>query len=146
MVQDALRSTRTTAEAIDTLYGPVYADNGGIVVYLTASSRRDDMGSPQAAFSLFWGENSENNVSFRIQTVPKPTINRALLSAMIPALQIANRLPERTLHINVTSEYLVRSLCYWAADNAEHAWDCAHSDILKVVVSHLCTRVAAVEF
>ncbi|KAJ3885015.1 hypothetical protein GG344DRAFT_59868 [Lentinula edodes] len=65
-------------------------------------------------------------------------INCALLCAMILALQIANCLSEHTLHINVTSEYLRRSLCYWAADNAEHAWDCAHSDILKVVVSHLC--------
>ncbi|KAJ3805380.1 hypothetical protein F5876DRAFT_9412, partial [Lentinula aff. lateritia] len=45
-----------------------------------------------------------------------------------------------------SSEYLIRSFCFWAADNAEHAWDCAHSDVIKVAVSLLCSRIAPVEF
>ncbi|KAH7874251.1 uncharacterized protein C8R40DRAFT_1047873, partial [Lentinula edodes] len=140
LVQDALAVIPTTAQAIDNLYGPTFADNGTLTVYLAASCSRCRDGATQAALSSYWGVNNSHNACYHISATPKPTANRAILCATILALQAAAQRPEKHLLLYTSSEYLIHSFCFWAADNAEHAWDCAHSDVIKLAVSLLRSR------
>ncbi|KAJ3846250.1 hypothetical protein EV368DRAFT_53056, partial [Lentinula lateritia] len=140
LVQDALAVIPTTAHAIDNLYGPTLVDNGTLTGYLAASCSCCRNGAMQAALSSYWGVNDIHNACYHISATPKPTANRAILCATILALQAAAQRPEKHLLLYTSSEYLIRSFCFWAADNAEHAWDCAHSDVIKVAVSLLRSR------
>ncbi|KAF9061250.1 hypothetical protein BDP27DRAFT_1429190 [Rhodocollybia butyracea] len=146
VVSDVLLLAQNTTEAIDSLYGPVFADTGICAVSLAAASHLHVSSERQAAFAVYWGENSIwNNVAI-IPQMPPPTTNRAIICALISALQMAEQCPQRHLDIYTSSEFLIRSFCYWAAEHEQHAYDCAHSDLIKVAVSFLRNRAAPVQF
>jgi hypothetical protein len=46
----------------------------------------------------------------------------------------------------MSSEYVIRSFCYWAGDNETRGWSCANGDRLRDAVAWLAYRSAPTEF
>ncbi|KAJ7128787.1 hypothetical protein C8R43DRAFT_825887, partial [Mycena crocata] len=123
------------------LYGPVTASGRPISVYIGCSSTLKS-GTRHAAFALYWGMNSRKNVAYSFEG--KQTEARASLFAILKAVMDAP--PAHTLTIYTSSEYAIRSFCYWAADNEMMGWPCAHGDVLDRATRMIRGRAAPIEF
>ncbi|KAJ7644036.1 hypothetical protein FB45DRAFT_713190, partial [Roridomyces roridus] len=92
-------------------------------------------------FGLFWGENNGRNVSCRIE---QGSESRAALAAVHCAILAV---PDDTpLTIYTSSEYAIRSYCYWAGDYAVGGWTCTHGDVLQAAAASILRRSAPVHF
>ncbi|KAJ7911526.1 hypothetical protein B0H13DRAFT_1564641, partial [Mycena leptocephala] len=127
-------------EASRQLYGPVYKSGQPVSVYLATSAKCK--GVADAVFALYWGTNSKRNVARRFEG--PQTHARASLFAVLQAILESPR--DKSLIIYTTSQYTIRSFCYWAGDNAVHGWSCTHADILKETAARIYNRVAPIEF
>ncbi|KAJ7613346.1 hypothetical protein DFH06DRAFT_911034, partial [Mycena polygramma] len=125
-------------EATRNLYGSVFKSGGTITVWLGSCAKP----KTGAAFSLFWGEGCRWNKALKFEG--PQTEARSALFAVLQAVTESAR--DRSLIISTSSEYAIRSICYWAGTNAASGWPCAHSDVLKETAARIKSRWAPVEF
>ncbi|KAJ7081431.1 hypothetical protein C8R44DRAFT_530490, partial [Mycena epipterygia] len=128
-------------EVLRRLYGPVFCSGRPVSVYIT-SSLVSKSSSIHAAFSLYWGKNSCKNSAYQFEG--KQTEARGSLVTVLKVVIEAP--PNHSLIIFTASQYAIRSLCYWAGNNAVLGWPCAHGDILKVATDRIHERTAPLEF
>lgn len=127
-------ATNITAEdATRALYGPVYFTASPVAVYIAVSQAGDISG-----MGLYWGEGC--HVSFRMRA----TVNGAALAAVAAVLLRSK--PHRPLILYTSSEYAIRTYCFWAGKHALQGWPCEHADILKVATALLRNRAAGTVF
>ncbi|KAJ6582006.1 hypothetical protein B0H19DRAFT_887732, partial [Mycena capillaripes] len=69
---------------------------------------------------------------------------RAGILAVLCAAQDCPR--NRELIIYMSSQYIIRSFCYWAEDNETRGWTCTNSDQICNTVGWLALWRALVEF
>ncbi|KAJ7680743.1 hypothetical protein DFH06DRAFT_972944, partial [Mycena polygramma] len=139
LAADALSATLTPGEAVRRLYGPVTTASAPISVYC-ASSASSKTG--HTSFALYWGQDSPRNCAYRLEG--KQSDARASLFAVLKAVMESKG--HRTLVIFTSSQFAIRSFCYWAGTNANLGWSCAHSDVLKCATDMIREREAPVEF
>ncbi|KAJ7473413.1 hypothetical protein FB451DRAFT_1035699, partial [Mycena latifolia] len=92
--------------------------------------------------TAYWGPNARRNKSARAwgaQTSP-----RAKLLSLILALE--NAPTYKSIDIFTRSEYVVRSVTYYAATNAACGWRCANGDLLKRILVLIKRRTAPLQF
>ncbi|KAJ7150824.1 hypothetical protein C8R43DRAFT_866952, partial [Mycena crocata] len=128
-------------EALNRLYGPVTTVGRPVSAYIGCSSNSKG-GTARCAFSLYWGNNSRKNSAYSFEG--KQSEARGSLFAILQA--VINSPQSQTLIIYTSSQYAIRSLCYWAADNEMMGWPCAHGDVLDCTVNRIRARTAPVEF
>ncbi|KAJ7689814.1 hypothetical protein B0H17DRAFT_854713, partial [Mycena rosella] len=107
-----------------------------------SSSKAKGTSGARAVFSLYWGAGSSRNAAFTFEGTQ--TDARASLFGVLKALSEAT--PDRSLTVLSSSQYAIRSFCYWAGDNATRGWPCVHSDVLIKATSLIHDRTAPVEF
>jgi hypothetical protein len=98
-----------------------------------ASSTGCSDGEPAAAFSVHFGHHLPRNVAYLIDG--SPTNNRAILLSLHCLLDSIH--VKQPCIIYSASEYLRHSICHWAASNASRGWTCAHTDVLKALVTSI---------
>ncbi|KAJ7031289.1 hypothetical protein C8F04DRAFT_898122, partial [Mycena alexandri] len=128
-------------EAIKKLFGPVRKSGHPVSVYI-ASTSRGQGSNCVAVFALYWGPNNGRNVVCKAEG--NASDSRATLFGILMALMRST--DDKTLTIFSSSQYAIRSFCYWAADNANRGWSCNHSDVLQATVQRIAHRAAPVVF
>ncbi|KAJ7147961.1 hypothetical protein C8R46DRAFT_837803, partial [Mycena filopes] len=96
----------------------------------------------RAGGAVYWGEGSDGNIALAVPGLQSE--GRAVLYAMVSAIIAAPS--QRTLTIYTTSQYAIRSFCYWAGGNATRGWPCKNADIIRSGAEWLRARAAAVTF
>ncbi|KAJ7882361.1 hypothetical protein B0H14DRAFT_2234926, partial [Mycena olivaceomarginata] len=96
----------------------------------------------RAAFALWWGSNCNRNCSFVVENA-KGECCASILAVLCAARDCPR---DRNLAIHMSSEYVIRSFCYWAGDNETRGWSCANGDRLRDAVAWLAYRSAPTEF
>jgi ribonuclease HI len=140
LAANALKASVSAQEASRRLYGPIYKSGHPISVHIATSAK--GKGVADAAFALYWGANSKRNLARRFDG--PQTQARASLFAVLKA--VLDSPPDKALAIFTSSEYVIRSFCYWAGDNAIRGWVCTHADVLKETAALIFKRVAPIEF
>ncbi|KAF7357586.1 Reverse transcriptase domain-containing protein [Mycena sanguinolenta] len=102
-------------------------------VYIATSSRKKS-----AAFAVWWGEGSKANKSFRIEGEASDGL--ACILAILCAVRDCSS--DKSLVIYTSSQYAIRSFCYWAGDNETRGWTCANGDALRDSVAWIAQRHA----
>ncbi|KAJ7137430.1 hypothetical protein C8R43DRAFT_834954, partial [Mycena crocata] len=128
-------------DALIHLYGPVTNTGRPVSVYIATSTRYKG-GSADASFALYWGDNHHSNSAYGFEGTQ--TDARSVLFAILKAVVMAPR--NQSLLIYTSSEYAIRSFCYWAADNDMLGWPCKHGDVLEKATLMIRGRSAPVEF
>ncbi|KAJ7021683.1 hypothetical protein C8F04DRAFT_927500, partial [Mycena alexandri] len=93
----------------------------------------------RAAFALWWGANSKRNCAYVVEG--KATDGSAGALAVLCAARDAPL--DTNLLIYMSSQYTIRSFCYWAGDNETRGWSCANGDELRDAVEWLAARRGA---
>jgi ribonuclease HI len=108
------------------LFGPVRFNTHPVTVTICGVCKNIGKHTAQAgAAAYFWG-NSGLNCSARVwgnQTNSRPDLISLLL-----ALQVAPK--TKTLHVATRSEYVIKSVKYYAYRNDACGWKCANGDVL----------------
>ncbi|KAJ7167374.1 hypothetical protein C8R43DRAFT_1161026, partial [Mycena crocata] len=142
MVKDALESTRTAAEENRYFYGPVSVRTDPSHVYTASSCVAAEKPNVKAGCGVYWGPNSRWNKG---SSVPgRQTDGRAALFAVTLALLSAQE--DRTLVIYCTSQFVIRTFCYWVGSNYTQGWPCKNADIIRVTAELIRRRSASVIF
>ncbi|KAJ7291089.1 hypothetical protein C8J57DRAFT_949105, partial [Mycena rebaudengoi] len=137
LLKEVLARSLSSEEATARLYGPVYANNKPVAVYIGTSSK-----SGRAAFALWWGEGSACNCAYVLADGDSDA--KACLMAVLTAAQTC--LTERRLIIHTSSQYVIRSLCYWAGNSATCGWTCMNGSELDYATAWIAQRAAPTEF
>ncbi|KAJ7083857.1 hypothetical protein C8R44DRAFT_651764, partial [Mycena epipterygia] len=125
-----------------TLYGPVLAVTEPIKVTIHGSCMNAGKITASAGAAAYWGPNAQLNASARgwgLQTSP-----RAELLAALIAIQKAPTF--KSLEISTRSEYVIRSVVYYAATSDACGWRCANGDLLKRILGRIKARTAPLKF
>uniref|UniRef100_A0A0N5ANA2 ribonuclease H n=1 Tax=Syphacia muris TaxID=451379 RepID=A0A0N5ANA2_9BILA len=94
-----------------------WISDGVPVVYTDGSCMSNGMkGRCKAGFGVFWGDNHPDNLSEPLHEGP-PTNNRAELTAVIRALQQAEKKGYKRLVVKTDSNLLIQSMNVWI-----HSW------------------------
>ncbi|KAJ6560959.1 hypothetical protein B0H10DRAFT_1845326, partial [Mycena sp. CBHHK59/15] len=120
------------------LYGPVYFTSPALKATVHGTCLNAGKNSAAAGAAAFWGINSARNRSACIwgpQTGP-----RAELLGLLVALQAAPT--HKSLEISTRSEYVIRSVVYYAAKNDACGWRCVNGDLLKTLIAAIKLRTA----
>ncbi|KAJ7194846.1 hypothetical protein GGX14DRAFT_300523, partial [Mycena pura] len=123
-------------EATARLYGPVFASGRAIHVYIGTAAR-----GGRSAFARWHGSQSKWNCAY---TLENSTEAGAGIMGVLCAAQDCPR--EKELVIYMSSQYIIRSFCYWAGDNETRGWTCANGEKLSDAVGWLAQRLAPVRF
>ncbi|KAJ7762684.1 hypothetical protein B0H14DRAFT_2158732, partial [Mycena olivaceomarginata] len=94
-----------------------------------------------AAFGLWWGTDCKRNCAYSIGDSSGG--GRASILAVLCAARMCAT--DKSLTIYMSSEYVIRALCYWAGDNETRGWTCANGDELRDAVAWLAHRRAPTE-
>jgi ribonuclease HI len=137
LLKEVLAHSLSAEQALKQLYGPVYTNNKPVVVYIATS-----MKGHRAAFALWWGEQSARNCAYVLGD--RGSDAKACLMAVLSAARSCLR--ERRLIIHTSSQYVIRSLCYWAGNNATYGWTCINGDEMELVTAWIAQREAPTEF
>ncbi|KAJ7195281.1 hypothetical protein B0H12DRAFT_995524, partial [Mycena haematopus] len=95
-----------------------------------------------AGSAAYWGSNARLNTSARAwgsQTSPRAELLAAFLA-------IKQAPVFKSLEISTRSEYVIRSITYYAASNDACGWRCANGDILKRILALIKSRTAPLHF
>ncbi|KAJ7168126.1 hypothetical protein C8R43DRAFT_876833, partial [Mycena crocata] len=142
MVRDALDSSRTPAEENRYYYGPVLVQTDPLHVYVASSCVSAGKPNARAGSGVYRGPNSRWN---RGSSVPgRQTDGRAALFAVMLAVETAPE--DRTLVIYCTSQFVIRTFCYWVGSNYTQGWPCENADIIKRTAELIRKRPAGVIF
>ncbi|KAJ7138735.1 hypothetical protein C8R43DRAFT_817886, partial [Mycena crocata] len=128
-------------ESLNHLYGPVTSSGQPVSVYIGTSTKSKGS-SARASFALYWGRNHRRNSAFGFEGAQ--TDARASLFAVLKAVLAAPH--NQSLVIYTSSEYAIRSFCYWAGDNEMLGWPCKNSDVLQRATLWIRARSAPIEF
>ncbi|KAJ7640641.1 hypothetical protein B0H17DRAFT_891119, partial [Mycena rosella] len=112
-------------EAMKDLYGVVRIEGNPITVYVAASCKNPGKPYSKAGFAVYWGPGDARNASYRIVDGSE---SRAALIMVLYTVVTAPA--DRPLVLYSSSQYAIRTFCYWAGEYATSGWICAHSDIL----------------
>lgn len=137
LLKATLEACVSSEEATARLYGPVYTTSGFVSVYIGSSCR-----SGTAAFSLWWGTGSTRNCAYVLENGG----SEGLASILGVLCAVRDCPPDKSLAIYMSSQYVIRSFCYWAGDNETRGWSCANGDELCDAVEWIAQRRAPVEF
>ncbi|KAJ7877144.1 hypothetical protein B0H13DRAFT_1554240, partial [Mycena leptocephala] len=129
MAENLLKISCSPQEASRLLYGPVFPSHRTVSVYLASAAK----GAERAAFGLYWGKGSKWNNARGFER--QQTQARALLFDVLQAVLECDS--DSSLVIFTSSEYAIRSFCYWAGDNTTRGWPCTHADVLKYATSQI---------
>ncbi|KAJ7656984.1 hypothetical protein DFH06DRAFT_917110, partial [Mycena polygramma] len=111
-------------------------------VYLASSCAATGKPNMKAGSGTYWGPNSPRN---KCSSVPgAQTSGRAALFAVTLALMSAPL--DRTLVIYTTSQFVIRTFCYWVGRNYTEGWPCKNADIIRVTAELIRSRHAGVVF
>ncbi|KAJ7658091.1 hypothetical protein B0H17DRAFT_863399, partial [Mycena rosella] len=113
-----------------------------VSVYIGPSSKSNGTGSARGTFALYWGDDSPRNAAYRFQGAQ----NEARGSLFGVLKTVCENPPYKSLIIHTTSQYTIRSFCYWAGDNATRGWPCIHANVLIRATTLICGRSAPVKF
>ncbi|KAJ7770190.1 hypothetical protein DFH07DRAFT_735521 [Mycena maculata] len=142
MVKEALESCRTAAEQNRSYYGRVMVRTDTLHVYVASSCVTAGKPNIRAGSGVYWGPNSRWNKSSSV--LGKQSDGRAGLFAVTLALLSAPM--DRTLVIFSSSQFVIRTFCYWAGSNYTEGWPCKNADIIKVTAELMRKRPAGVIF
>ncbi|KAJ6480474.1 hypothetical protein C8R47DRAFT_923006, partial [Mycena vitilis] len=95
-----------------------------------------------AGAAAYWGVNAPRNAvgrSWGSQTSPRAELFAALLA-------IKSAAPAKSLEISTRSEYVIRSIVYYAARNDACGWRCQNGDMLKKILALIKVRTAPLHF
>ncbi|THU94313.1 ribonuclease H-like protein, partial [Dendrothele bispora CBS 962.96] len=143
MLSEILTKEESTLDdELSKLYGNVdphaYHCRDALKVYTDGSCDDPRSPHPKAGAGVFFGPNNPLNCSRRVSG--EQTNARAELYAVLVALQRAPR--DRALEINTDSEYVIKSLTFYAPMQSMCGWKCANGDLLRSIVSWIRSRPA----
>ncbi|KAJ7452725.1 hypothetical protein B0H11DRAFT_1741637, partial [Mycena galericulata] len=142
MMKDALDSARTAAEQNRCYYGRVTIQTDPLHVYVASSCVAAGKANVRAGSGVFWGPNSRWN---KCASIPgRQSDGRAALFAV--TLAVLSAPVDRTLVIYSSSQFVIRTFCYWTGTNYTEGWPCKNADIVKVTAELLRNRPAGVIF
>ncbi|KAJ7127447.1 hypothetical protein C8R43DRAFT_1074895, partial [Mycena crocata] len=96
----------------------------------------------RASFAVWWGDGNKKNGGHIVDG--KSSNARACILAVLCAARDSP--PEKNLIIYTSSEYIIRSFCFWAGDNETQGWSCANGKDISIAVEWLARRRAPTEF
>ncbi|KAJ7140774.1 hypothetical protein C8R44DRAFT_542271, partial [Mycena epipterygia] len=88
------------------------------------------------------GRNNSRNSSYRVEDAHG--VGKASILAVLCAARECSR--DKNLIIYMSSEYVIRSLCFWAGENKTCGWACTNGDELRDTVEWIAQRRAQMEF
>ncbi|TFY75202.1 hypothetical protein EWM64_g8810 [Hericium alpestre] len=142
LFRGTIAATCSLAEALAALYGPCLHDSASLHVYTDGSAVSDGTNAMRADAGVLWGLDSPRNASLRIPGLQ--TNNRGELYAVLAALDGAP--PHRSLVLSTDSQYVIHSLCHWAADLAQSSWQCVNANLISACVTWLQSRCCPTNF
>ncbi|KAJ7709049.1 hypothetical protein B0H17DRAFT_916452 [Mycena rosella] len=114
---------------------------GPVTVYVASSCKNAGKPYSEAGFGVYWGAGDVQNATRRIEGSSE---NRAALwSIYYTLLAVAGDCP---LMVYTSSQYTIRSYCYWAGEYATAGWLCAHRDVLKNAADVIHAQTAPIRF
>ncbi|KAJ7438022.1 hypothetical protein B0H11DRAFT_1829637, partial [Mycena galericulata] len=137
LLKATLEACVSSDQATARLYGPVYSQGTPMPVYIGTSAK-----AGRAAFALYWGKDNKRNTHYIM--ADKASDSKASILAVLGA---ARDCPgDRNLVIYTSSEYCIRSFCFWAGDSETCGWSCANGEELRIAVDWLAKRRTPTEF
>ncbi|KAJ6496161.1 hypothetical protein C8R45DRAFT_823311, partial [Mycena sanguinolenta] len=124
------------------LFGPVLSVTGPTTVTICGFCKNSSKHTAQAGAAVFFGENSQLNRAIRVWG--KQNNARADLVALLLAVRIAPK--TRNLVITTRSEYVIRSIKYYAYRDEACGWKCVNGDVLKLIIAWIRCRTAPIHF
>ncbi|KAJ6481962.1 hypothetical protein C8R45DRAFT_1151220 [Mycena sanguinolenta] len=124
-------------EATARLYGPVYERSSLLATYIATSSRQK-----RAAFAVWRGVGAKANKAFLVHGEASDGM-AAILAVLCAVCECPTG---RSLVIYTSSQYVIRSFCYWAGENETRGWSCANGDALRDTVEWIAHRRVLIEF
>ncbi|KAJ7436896.1 hypothetical protein B0H11DRAFT_1754228, partial [Mycena galericulata] len=141
-MKEALDSARSSPEQNRFYYGRVTIRTDPLHVYVASSCVAAGKPNVRAGSGVFWGPNSRWN---KCASIPgKQSDGRAALFAV--TLAVLSAPVDRTLVIYSSSQFVIRTFCYWTGTNYTEGWPCKNADIVKVTAELLRKRPAGVIF
>ncbi|KAJ7028854.1 hypothetical protein C8F04DRAFT_883056, partial [Mycena alexandri] len=131
-----VRSGRIYEKKLRALYGPVLNTTTPLRVTIHGVCLKAGSILASTGSATYWGPNARLNTSRRVwggQTSPRAELLSVWLAIkMAPAF--------KSLDISTRSEYVIRSVTYYAAANDACGWRCANGDILKRILALIKIR------
>ncbi|KAJ7869616.1 hypothetical protein B0H13DRAFT_1584235, partial [Mycena leptocephala] len=106
-----------------------------VSVYIAASCKNSGQPYCKTGFAVYWGPDNPRNTSFRIG---EGSESWAVLIAVLYA--VVATADDRSLSIYTSSQYAIRSYCYWAGEYTMAGWPCAHGDVLQNAANSIRRR------
>ncbi|KAJ7631779.1 hypothetical protein B0H17DRAFT_876821, partial [Mycena rosella] len=120
-----LTLSKSPEEATKDLYGVVRIEGDPITVYVAVSCKNPGKPYSKAGFAVYWGLGDAHNTSYRI--VDGSESQAAFIMVLYTVLTAP---ADRPLVLYSSSQYAIRTFCYWAGKYAMAGWIYAHGDIL----------------
>ncbi|KAJ7127519.1 hypothetical protein C8R43DRAFT_866576, partial [Mycena crocata] len=141
LLNATLEACVTPEQANTRLYGAVLKQSNPVSAYITTS-----MKGGHASFAVWWGDGNRKNCGHIVDG--KSSNARACILAVLCAARDSARdsAPDKNLIIYTSSEYVIRSFCFWARDNETQGWSCANGEDISIAVGWLARRQAPTEF
>ncbi|KAK7017640.1 hypothetical protein R3P38DRAFT_3559743 [Favolaschia claudopus] len=137
LLKATLEAKIDSIEATARLYGPVFCESAPVAIYIGASAAKG-----RAAFAVWRGVGSKWNCAYMVEG--NCTEAKASILAMLCAAR--EHPPNKSFVVYTSSQYLIRSLCYWAGNNEAEGWCCANGDVLRDTVAWIARRTAPIDF
>ncbi|KAJ7017090.1 hypothetical protein C8F04DRAFT_886534, partial [Mycena alexandri] len=96
----------------------------------------------RAAFALWWGIDCKKNCAYMLEG-DSTEANASILAVLCA---VRDSPVNASLAIYMSSQYVIRSFCYWAGDNETRGWSCANGDSMRETVEWMSCREARVNF
>ncbi|KAF8175070.1 hypothetical protein K438DRAFT_1437302, partial [Mycena galopus ATCC 62051] len=139
---ETLAAGKDEAKKLRALYGPVLFVTTPLKVTIHGSCLNSGKISASAGAAAYWGPSARRNMSARVwggQTSPRAELVAAWLAIKSAPLFVS-------LEISTRSEYVIRSITYYASTNDACGWRCSNGDILKRVLGLIKSRSAPIHF
>ncbi|VDD90197.1 unnamed protein product [Enterobius vermicularis] len=104
------------------------------VVYTDGSCFGNGMAGCKAGYGVFWGDNHPDNLSEPLDRGP-PTNNRAELTAVIRALEQAEKRGYKRLVVRTDSNLLIQSMSVWIHSWRRNNWKTASGTDVQVCIT-----------
>ncbi|KAJ7466548.1 hypothetical protein FB451DRAFT_1041013, partial [Mycena latifolia] len=123
-------------------FGPVYFNTNPVLVIIAGVCRNPGRHTAFGGSAAYFGPNSALNHAVRVWG--NATNARADLIALLVALQAAPR--TKTLQLSTRSEYVIKSVKFYAFRNDTCGWKCINGDVLKLIMEAIRARSAPLHF
>ncbi|KAJ7061285.1 hypothetical protein C8F01DRAFT_928450, partial [Mycena amicta] len=131
-------------DALHTLWGPILHSSRTTLVYVEGAGQKGETNAVGGA-GVFFGTASPLNCAIPVPSGGRRiTGDRARLCAIIECLRRVHA--DTTLAIFCSSKFVIRCLCYDAAEKAQIGWPGVDGDLYKVATHLLASRHAETRF